>query len=224
MESQITSRVRGIALADDHPILLDGLQFLFRQQADIEVVARCETAEEALSHVGTTRPDVLVLDVRMPGKDGLWVLEQLADDPGTRVVLLTAGVENCEIARALTLGARGVVLKDRTGEDLVRCVRTVYSGGDGSMREFSVGRWILSGAGPENQLLAFKRLLHAERSRSFHSSPRDFEIERLRKGSRCPSLRSRHISARSSPSCSWPAELNWRSGPGNKLAADSPPG
>ena len=134
MESQITSsRSRRvmirIAIADDHPILLDGLQFLFKQQADIEVVARCETAEEALSHVDTTRPDVLVLDVRMRGKDGLWVLEQLADDPGTRVVLLTAGVENSEIARALTLGARGVVLKDRTGEDLVRCVRTVYSGG-----------------------------------------------------------------------------------------------
>ncbi len=68
-----------LAIADDHPIVLDGLEYLFRKKAGFKIVARCETAEEAVSAVIQKGPDILLLDVRMPGKDGLWVLQQIAD-------------------------------------------------------------------------------------------------------------------------------------------------
>ncbi len=117
-----------VAIADDHPIVLDGLEYLFRREAGFEIVARCETAEEAVRAVIEKEPDILLLDVRMPVKDGLWVLEQIADRYPTQVILLTAGVDQREIAKALKLGARGVVLKQRTREDLMTSIREVRAG------------------------------------------------------------------------------------------------
>jgi DNA-binding NarL/FixJ family response regulator len=117
-----------IAIVDDHPIVLDGLEYLFRREAGFEIVARCEAAEEAVRAVIEKQPDILILDVRMPVKDGLWVLEQTPDRDPTQVILLTAGVDQREIAKALKLGARGVVLKQRTREDLITCIREVRAG------------------------------------------------------------------------------------------------
>jgi DNA-binding NarL/FixJ family response regulator len=117
-----------LAIADDHPIVLDGLEYLFRKKAGFKIVARCETAEEAVSAVIQKGPDILLLDVRMPGKDGLWVLEQIAGRYPTQVILLTGVAEEREIAEALELGARGVVLKDRAVEDLLKCIREVRAG------------------------------------------------------------------------------------------------
>lgn len=105
-------------MADDHPIVLDGLEYLFAREPGFKIVARCETAEEAVDAVIEKEPDILLLDVRMPGKDGLWVLEQIANRYSTQVILLTA----------LKLGARGVVLKQRTRDDLMRCIREVRAG------------------------------------------------------------------------------------------------
>jgi len=130
MHSRAKTKVRSVtvAMVDDHPIVLDGLEYLFRKQRGFEVVARCETAEEAVKAVFRTAPDILVLDVRMPGKDGIWVLEQIAGRSKTQVILLTAGVHEREIAKALKLGARGVVLKQRSHEDLITCIRDVRAG------------------------------------------------------------------------------------------------
>lgn len=73
----------------------------------------------------------------MPGQDGLWVLEQIYGKYPTEVILLTAGMKDEEITQALRLGVRGVVLKQRTGEDLVRCIREVQAAGNGSIKRFS---------------------------------------------------------------------------------------
>jgi DNA-binding NarL/FixJ family response regulator len=118
-----------LVLADDHPIVLDGLERLFQAQPDFAVVARCQDGPDALRAVREHRPDVLVLDVRMPGQDGLAVLREIRrEEIPTRVVLLTAEVDEREALEAVRLGARGLVLKEMAPQMLVECVRKVVLG------------------------------------------------------------------------------------------------
>jgi DNA-binding NarL/FixJ family response regulator len=119
-----------LVLSDDHPIVLDGLEQLFAVENDFEVVARCRNGEETLEAVRRLSPDVLVLDIRMPGVDGLSVLQELeAAGLPTRVVLLTAAVGDEQLVEAIRLGARGVVLKETAPQLLVEAVREVHGGG-----------------------------------------------------------------------------------------------
>jgi len=119
-----------ILLADDHPILLDALENLFGLQPDFQVVGRHLTGAETIDAVHRLRPDVLVLDLRMPNGDGLEVLRQMArTDSPTRVVVLTAAVSDGEVLEAIRLGIRGLVLKESAPRTLVECVRRVYAGG-----------------------------------------------------------------------------------------------
>lgn len=119
-----------LILADDHPIVLEGLEQLFRVESDFQVVARCRDGEEALREVRAHRPDVLVLDIRMPRRDGLDVLRTVRlEGLTTRVVLLTAALEEEQLVEALRLGVGGVVLKEMAPHLLVEAVREVYSGG-----------------------------------------------------------------------------------------------
>ena len=118
-----------LALADDHPIFLDGLEQLFRLEPDFEVVARCVDGEEALRAVRDLKPDILLLDLRMRGKDGLEVLRELeAEGSAPRVVLLTAGLEEDDVVEAIRLGVRGVVLKEMAPRLLIQCLRKVHAG------------------------------------------------------------------------------------------------
>jgi DNA-binding NarL/FixJ family response regulator len=118
-----------LALADDHPLILDGLARLLGREPDLEVVARCPDGEAALRAVSEHRPDVLLLDLRMPRLGGLEVLRRLArDGPGTRVVVLAGEVGEAELLEAVRLGARGVALKGGDPGQLVACVRAVHAG------------------------------------------------------------------------------------------------
>lgn len=118
-----------VALADDHPIVLDGLENLFRLEPDFQVVARCVNGEESLAAVRRHRPDVLLLDIHMPGKDGLTVLRELQREKvPTKVVLLAAVLEDEEVLDALRLGVRGMLLKELAPQMVVRCVRKVHAG------------------------------------------------------------------------------------------------
>lgn len=119
-----------LILADDHPIVLEGLEQLFRVEPDFQVVARCRDGEEALREVRAHQPDVLVLDIRMPRRDGLDVLRTVRlEGLTTRVVLLTAALEEEQLVEALRMGVGGVVLKEMAPHLLVEAVREVYSGG-----------------------------------------------------------------------------------------------
>ena len=121
-------RIR-IALADDHPFILDGLEQLFRGESDCEVVARCLDGTAALEAVERYRPDVLVLDVRMPRMDGIELLRTLREhDVPTKVVLLTASLDDARLLEAFRLGARGLVLKESAPRLLAQSVRQVASG------------------------------------------------------------------------------------------------
>jgi DNA-binding NarL/FixJ family response regulator len=118
-----------IVVADDHPFILDGLDLLFRGEQDCEIVARTTNGEEALRAVDKYRPDVLVLDVRMPKMDGIELLRRLRQRAAeTKVVLLTASLDDARLLEAFRLGASGLVLKESAPRLLVQSVRQVAGG------------------------------------------------------------------------------------------------
>lgn len=118
-----------IVLVDDHPIVLQGLQHLFAHQPDFEVAACCPDADSALGAVLGHSPDVLVLDVRMPGSSGLDLLRTLLEQKiRCRTVLLTAAITDEQVLEAVKLGTAGLVLKESSPETLLDCVRRVHQG------------------------------------------------------------------------------------------------
>jgi DNA-binding NarL/FixJ family response regulator len=118
-----------LVLADDHPLILNGLENLFRPEKDLEVLARCTDGVEALQAVRKHRPDILVLDIRMPGKDGLEVAREMRKGKlSTRIVLLTAVLDERELLEAIKLGVQGIVLKEMAPSMLLSCIRKVHAG------------------------------------------------------------------------------------------------
>ncbi|TMA95526.1 MAG: response regulator transcription factor [Deltaproteobacteria bacterium] len=118
-----------VVIADDHPLLLDAMENLFRLQKDIKVVTRCLDGDEAVKAVRRHKPDILVLDIRMPRKDGLGVLREMKKEKlPTRVVVLTAALDEEELADAIRLGVRGLVLKELAPQLIVQCIRKVHAG------------------------------------------------------------------------------------------------
>src|SRR5258706_10772999 len=119
-----------LILVDDHPLVLGGLQQLFARQPDIVVIAACPDADEAWAALKKEMPDVLVLDLRMPGTNGLEFLRRLADlGLSCRTVLLTAAIDDAEVIEAVKLGVCGLVMKDSAPDQLIECVRKVHAGG-----------------------------------------------------------------------------------------------
>jgi len=150
-------------------IVLDGLEQLFRLEPELEVVARSTTAEAAVKAVQEHRPDVLVLDLVMPGHDGMWVLRELSElNLPTRTVLLTAHVEENRLVEAIRLGVWGIVLKERAPRMLMECVRKVHAG-EKWLEQQSVTRAIERMQKRESEIDRLTRLL----------TPREPEIVRL---------------------------------------------
>lgn len=120
-----------LVVADDHPLILDGLRSLFRQEADFDVVAECSNGTQALEAARRHEPDVLVLDLRMKDVNGLDVLRSIAKEAmPTRVVVLTAALDEDQVVEAIRLGAKGIVLKEMAPRLLVQCIREVHAGGE----------------------------------------------------------------------------------------------
>lgn len=118
-----------LVLADDHPLLLDGMESLFRLEKDFKVAARCVNGEETVRAVRKHKPDILVLDIRMPGRDGISVLREMSKEKlPTRSVVLTGAISEEEVGEAVRLGARGLVLKELAPKLLVQCIRRVHAG------------------------------------------------------------------------------------------------
>jgi DNA-binding NarL/FixJ family response regulator len=118
-----------LVLADDHPIILEGLSQLFQRDKNFQVLATCTTGDDTVEAVRRHRPDVLVLDVRMPNGDGLSVLKRIHEEHlPTRVVLLTASMEDDEVLQAMEHGVWGLVLKESAAVSLVDTVRRVTKG------------------------------------------------------------------------------------------------
>jgi len=116
-------------LADDHPIVLNGLDQLFSTEPDIQVIARCTDGVETLAAVKRWRPDVLIADLRMPGLDALQVLQAVRSEGlPARVVFLAARIDQGEVLEAVRNGVDGIVLKEETPRQIIRCVRKVAAG------------------------------------------------------------------------------------------------
>jgi DNA-binding NarL/FixJ family response regulator len=115
--------------ADDHPLVLNGVENLFRFEEDFQLLARCKNGIETMQAVRSHRPDVVILDIRMPGKDGLTIArEMLAEKLPTKVVLLTAELEDDQLLEAVCSGVRGIVLKEMAPQLLVQCCRKMHAG------------------------------------------------------------------------------------------------
>jgi DNA-binding NarL/FixJ family response regulator len=115
-----------ILLADDHRIMREGLRSLLEKQPDIEVVAEAEDGRTAVQLVRQLSPDVVIMDIAMPGLNGIGAAHQiLVEGPGIKVIALSMHSDRRFVARMFKAGASGYLLKDCAFEELARAVRTV---------------------------------------------------------------------------------------------------
>ena len=114
-----------VLLADDHPVVREGLRGMLAAEPDIEVVGEAASGPEAVTLAGRLRPDVILMDLRMPGGDGVEAIRQL---PGATVVVLTTYDSDADILRAVEAGAAGYLLKDTPRAVLADRVRAAARG------------------------------------------------------------------------------------------------
>lgn len=120
-----------IVLADDHPIVREGLGAILRAEADFRIVGEAADGAEALRTVDRLRPDILILDLMMPGLSGIEVARQVARRASrTRVVVLSMHSDAAYVAEVVRAGAGGYVLKESGVGELVRAIREVHAGRD----------------------------------------------------------------------------------------------
>jgi two-component system, NarL family, nitrate/nitrite response regulator NarL len=161
-----------IFISDDHTLFRDALRQLLESQLHFKVIGEASSGQETLQQARILKPDVLLLDVRLPNLSGLDVLRQFDRSPATRVIFLTANVDISQVAQALHDGARGVVLKDASSEAIFDSIRAVIAG----------QYWIFNHAVPSLEH-ALERLAEGESAgkshmRRFDLTPREYEVMR----------------------------------------------
>ncbi len=120
-----------VALVDDQPLVRMGLRVLVESEADLELVGEAENGRQGVELVARTRPDVVLMDVRMPQLDGISALRQIVADPdlaGVRVIMLTTFELDEYVFEALQAGAAGFLIKDTEPVEMLRAIRVVAAG------------------------------------------------------------------------------------------------
>lgn len=118
-----------VVIADDHPIVRQGLRQMIEREHDLEILTECADGGSALKEALTRQPDVVILDIDMPQKNGLEVLQELGEKSfAGKVILLTVHNEEEFFDEAIRLGANGYLLKDSVIEDIIKAIRTVING------------------------------------------------------------------------------------------------
>jgi DNA-binding NarL/FixJ family response regulator len=118
-----------VLIVDDHALLRTGVANIINQEADLRVVAEASNGLEGVEAYEAHRPDVVLLDLRMPVMEGVEAVRRIRErDPRARVIVLTTYDTDDEISRALKAGAKAYVLKDIAADELVRCIRAVLAG------------------------------------------------------------------------------------------------
>jgi len=118
-----------VVIADDHPVVRAGLVSVLMREKDIDVVGEAADGERAIALARECRPDVVLMDLRMPVLDGIAAIEAIRDEcPATRILALTSYDGDADVRRALKAGARGYLLKDMLLTSLVVAVRSVHRG------------------------------------------------------------------------------------------------
>jgi DNA-binding NarL/FixJ family response regulator len=129
MEADSSDQIIRVVLADDHPIVRDGLKKLLMLEEDIAVVGEASDGREVLRVVEETKPHVIILDLRMPNMDGLAALQALqALTQKPKIIILTASEDKNEYVQAMKLGCSGIVLKQTAPELIVKSIRKVHGG------------------------------------------------------------------------------------------------
>jgi len=127
-DAPVTKKIR-IMIADDHAVILEGLVAIINRQADMTVIAQASNGQEAVEQWGKQRPDVTLLDLRMPILDGLGVINTIRrEDCSARIIMLTTYDTDEDIYRAIKAGAKAYLLKDAGREVLLDCIRKVHAG------------------------------------------------------------------------------------------------
>ncbi len=118
-----------VLLADDHPFFRDGMRLFLETTPDIAVVGEAATGQEAVARAETLAPDVVLMDIRMPGLSGIEATRRiLAANPAVRVLVVTMFEDDATVFTALRAGARGYILKDAGKDDVLRAIRAVGRG------------------------------------------------------------------------------------------------
>ncbi|MGD0364264.1 MAG: response regulator transcription factor [Bryobacteraceae bacterium] len=164
-----------IVVADDHPIFRDGLCRLLALEPDFEVVAQAQDGRQVLDVLQQHEPDILLLDLKMPGLDGLATLQRLQTSKHkTRVIVLTASEDKNEFVQAMKLGTSGIVLKQSATDLLIKSIRKVNAGEiwldshttAAVMRQFATGAdEAPAGAAPTSSSRERERSLLSQRER-----------------------------------------------------------
>ena len=122
-------RIR-VALADDHPVVLAGVKALIQAASEMDLVGDAADGNAALALILETTPDVVVMDISMPGLTGLELVQRVGvERPSVKVLVLTVHEDRAYVQRVLSAGARGYLLKRSAAEELVRAIRAVHAGG-----------------------------------------------------------------------------------------------
>lgn len=124
-----SEKEKRILIADDHPIVREGLGVIFALENDLKVVGQARDGEEACLLYHQLSPDILILDLRMPKKDGLEVvIELMSQRPRPRIIVLTGSAKEEDLRRALSAGAKGYLLKGAEPEQVCDTIREVFAG------------------------------------------------------------------------------------------------
>ncbi|MEH7110498.1 response regulator transcription factor [Bacillus sp. JJ1764] len=119
-----------ILIADDHPLFRHGVKTLFLTTEDLEVIGEATSGEEAIQLAQTLEPDVILMDLRMPGCNGIEATREIIkNNPATQILILTMFQDDHSVFAAMRAGAKGYVLKDAEKEELLNAIKTVGNGG-----------------------------------------------------------------------------------------------
>ena len=129
MESAEGSRRIRVLVVDDHPMVRDGVSATVRSQSDMELSGEAESAEEAITLFATLRPDITLMDLRLPDSSGIEAITKIRQrSPAARIIVLTTYKGDVQALRALRAGAMGYLLKSSMRRDLLSTIRAVHSG------------------------------------------------------------------------------------------------
>jgi len=118
-----------IFIVDDHDIIREGLKTILRRQPDYEVIGEAKDGEEALEKVSSLKPDILLLDITMPRKTGLEIIEQVLEkSPSTKILIISVHKANAYVLKALQSGVKGYLSKENAADDLLQALRKIVSG------------------------------------------------------------------------------------------------
>jgi len=128
MEKAVEEPIK-ILIADDHPLIRQGLRVIIETQPDLELVGEASNGEQAVQKALTLHPDIVIMDLQMPIKDGLAATREIAQaDPQAQVLVLTSFPDDDNVYAAIKAGAMGFLLKDSSADYLLDAIRTVSHG------------------------------------------------------------------------------------------------